>query len=106
MKELNGWVDIVPSHTVVENICSILIGEKGDRSNNPGLVVRSHAAERRVNWSRFIQELKEDDELAQLPSMSTLQWIGQAKRTGFSYLMSSHRLVVVGEAADDMVSRR
>lgn len=106
MNELNGWVDIVPSHTVVENICAIVLGEREDRSNSPGLVVRSHAAERRVNWSRFIQELKGNDELAELPSMPTLQWIGQAKRAGFGYFMSSHRLAVVGEAADDMVSRR
>lgn len=106
MNELTGWVDTVPSDTVVKNICSIVLGEREDSSNSPALLVRSHAAERRVNWSRFIQELKENNELPQLPSMSTLQWIGKAKRAGFSYFMSSHRLAVMSEAADDMVSRR
>jgi hybrid polyketide synthase/nonribosomal peptide synthetase ACE1 len=101
MNELAGWADTIPMHLTVQKICAVVF-EPNDKM---ALRIVNHPAERRINWSRFIEELTTDAELSGLPSMPTLLWIGEAKRAGFSYFMPSHRLVVVSDSGD-MVSRR
>ncbi|KAJ5149740.1 hypothetical protein N7448_001318 [Penicillium atrosanguineum] len=102
MNELDGWADIIPMHFAVEHICDTVFAQH-DRSSALNIV--DHPAERRINWQRFIEALTTDQQLNELPSMPTLLWIGEAKRSGFSYFMPSHRLIVVSDKGD-MVSRR
>ncbi|SCV25931.1 unnamed protein product [Fusarium fujikuroi] len=100
MEGLQGWADIMDTQTVVNDILDSILREQGVE-----LEEILHTAVRRINWQRFIAELHSNPELNCLPSKDTLLWIGQAKRSGYSYFMPAHRLVVVNED-DDMVSRR
>ena len=100
MEGLQGWADIVDTQSVVNDILDSILPEQG-----VDLQEVLHTAVRRINWQRFIAELHSNPELTCLPSKDTLLWIGQAKRSGYSYLMPAHRLVVVNED-EEMVSRR
>ncbi|KAJ4007634.1 hypothetical protein NW752_010300 [Fusarium irregulare] len=100
MEGLQGWADIVDTQSVVNDILDSILPEQGVE-----LQEVLHTAVRRINWQRFIAELHSNPELTCLPSKDTLLWIGQAKRSGYSYLMPAHRLVVVNED-EEMVSRR
>ncbi|KAF4997659.1 hypothetical protein FGRMN_3691 [Fusarium graminum] len=100
MEGLKGWADIMDTQTVVDDIMSAIFDEE-----ERGLRQVLHTGARRINWQRFISELQTNPALNVLPSKDTLLWIGQAKRSGYSYLMPAHRLVVVSEDGD-MVSRR
>ncbi|TVY91566.1 Fusaridione A synthetase [Lachnellula willkommii] len=104
MEGLGGWADILPVETVVDDILGAILKEpnRGGRGSRV-----FHTGIRRINWQRFITELQNNPLLNTLPSKDTLLWIGQAKRSGYSYFMPAHRLVVVGNEGDsDMVSRR
>ena len=114
MTGLDGWADIMPTSTVVDDVCAAVLGSDaggtegtGESGDSQQVVLSrvSHTGRRRINWRRFIDELKANPELAALPTMPTLLWIGQAKRSGYSYFMPAHRLVVLSEQGD-MVSRR
>ncbi|KAF4992227.1 hypothetical protein FDECE_13779 [Fusarium decemcellulare] len=100
MEGLQGWADIMDTETVVNDILGSILSEQG-----VDLEEILHTGVRRINWQRFIAELHSDPELNCLPSKDTLLWIGQAKRSGYSYFMPAHRLVVISEDGD-MVSRR
>ncbi|KAI1070292.1 hypothetical protein LB507_010325 [Fusarium sp. FIESC RH6] len=101
MEGLQGWADILDTQSVVNDILDSILSEQGVE-----LQEVLHTAFRRINWQRFIAELHSNPELSCLPSKDTLLWIGQAKRSGYSYLMPAHRLVVVNDDDDEMVSRR
>nr|ALQ32785.1 putative polyketide synthase [Fusarium babinda] len=100
MEGLKGWADIMNTSTVVDDIMRAITDEQGS-----DLREVLHTGVRRINWQRFISELQTDPTLNILPSKDTLLWIGQAKRSGYSYFMPAHRLVVISEDGD-MVSRR
>ncbi|KAF5018570.1 hypothetical protein F66182_9444 [Fusarium sp. NRRL 66182] len=103
MEGLAGWADILPISTVVQDVCeSIFTGDAKPTSKAERIF---HTGAQRMNWQRFIAELKTNPRICDLPSMDTLLWIGDAKRSGFSFFMPSHRLIVLGESGN-IVSRR
>jgi hybrid polyketide synthase/nonribosomal peptide synthetase ACE1 len=102
MEGLGGWADIVPAEVVVKDILEA-ISKKPSKGGRGSKIF--HNGVRRINWQRFIAELQDNPELNTLPSKDTLLWIGQAKRSGYSYFMPAHRLIVLSEEGD-MVSRR
>ncbi|CAJ0553155.1 Ff.00g116670.m01.CDS01 [Fusarium sp. VM40] len=103
MEGLAGWADILPISTVVQDVCGAIFA--GDSEPTPGVARIFHTGAQRMNWQRFIAELKTNPRISDLPSMDTLLWIGDAKRSGFSFFMPSHRLIVLGESGN-IVSRR
>ncbi|KAH7322503.1 equisetin synthetase [Stachybotrys elegans] len=93
MEGLAGWADIMPVSTLVQDISESIFS--GNPDGNLAKVL--HTGVQRMNWQRFIHELKTNPELEDLPTMDTLLWIGDAKRSGFSFFMPAHRLIVLGE---------
>jgi hybrid polyketide synthase/nonribosomal peptide synthetase ACE1 len=103
MEGLAGWADILPISTVVQSVCDAIF--TGDSEPTPKVARIFHTGAQRMNWQRFIAELKTNPRICDLPSMDTLLWIGDAKRSGFSFFMPSHRLIVLGESGN-IISRR
>ncbi|KAM0202100.1 hypothetical protein ACHAQI_010959 [Fusarium lateritium] len=103
MEGLAGWADILPISTVVQDVCDAIF--TGDSKPTPTVARLFHTGAQRMNWQRFIAELKTNPQICDLPSMDTLLWIGDAKRSGFSFFMPSHRLIVLGDSGN-IVSRR
>ncbi|RGP64266.1 polyketide synthase [Fusarium sporotrichioides] len=103
MEGLAGWADILPISTVVQDVCGSIFSGDAEPTSEVNRVF--HTGAQRMNWQLFIAELKMNPRICDLPSMDTLLWIGDAKRSGFSFFMPSHRLVVLGESGN-IVSRR
>jgi hybrid polyketide synthase/nonribosomal peptide synthetase ACE1 len=103
MEGLAGWADILPISTVVQSVSGAIF--TGDAEPTPNVARIFHTGAQRMNWQRFIAELKMNPRICDLPSMDTLLWIGDAKRSGFSFFMPSHRLIVLGESGN-IISRR
>ncbi|PYI02720.1 hypothetical protein BO78DRAFT_422284 [Aspergillus sclerotiicarbonarius CBS 121057] len=93
---VNGWLDLVPSTFIAHAITAAVL----DRTDDATLTTVSHEATTRTTWSRFRQVIQEDEELLNLPELSALLWIGQAKKAGMSYVMASHHLRIKTETGD------
>ncbi|KAJ5660072.1 equisetin synthetase [Penicillium longicatenatum] len=99
---ISGYLDFAPVDEVVGDVVMTITSA----SSEPGSVqVTKHAGQLRVHIKDFADFVEEDNRLKALPTKNPLFWFADAKRSGFSYLMTSHHLVMSSKDGK-LVTRR
>ncbi|XWW93079.1 hypothetical protein V2A60_001007 [Cordyceps javanica] len=85
---VRGFIDVAPVEGVVENIVRAVLG--ASRGSDVG--VMEHPGECRLHIQDFDAIIRGDARLGALPAMDPLLWFGEAKRAGFTYLITAQEL--------------
>ena len=102
---LQGYIDLIPTHTIVDDVCATLFEDPPQQS--PRIV--THQSSIRLDISSFVQHLEKDANLQACKSMPALEWVGVAKQMGFSYFIASQDIAMGSHNRSDaggLVSKR
>lgn len=98
---VHGHIDLIPTKTVIDNICAVLF-ENDDHEHvrsSPRFV--PHESFIRVDTRSFVKHLEQDPGIRDFQSVPALEWMGAAKRMGFSYFIASQDIAMGGGSGAD-----
>lgn len=96
---VRGKVDLAP----VSNIAAAVLASILQDDDSHGIDVIEHTATIRADVDDFVHR---EAVVAKLPAMPILQWIGEAKKAGFSHMFTAQDLVMTDLDGRSLVSRR
>ncbi|KAF4416988.1 polyketide synthase [Fusarium acutatum] len=99
---VTGSVDVLPIGDIVTAIQDSVLGSN---AGGQGYNIVQHEAHQRAFVEDFEAIVRADDTLNRLPSISILDWFGEAKKAGFSYFLATQDLVM-GSGEGHLVSKR
>lgn len=89
---LQGSIDLIPTSEIVGDVLGKLFEDPDAVMQNPLFI--HHESWMRVGTGALIEHLKSDADVRCFPSTTALQWIGDAKKTGFSYFIASQDIAM------------
>ncbi|KXX77494.1 Nonribosomal peptide synthetase 14 [Madurella mycetomatis] len=98
---VRGTADLLQADVMIEGLASSIIGRRAES----GFRQVRHSAGARVDFEPFAREVETNNEMKALERIPALEWIGEAKKAGFSQFMVSHRLIMTSESGE-VVSQR
>lgn len=96
---VKGTVALAPVDQIAADILATL---SKDHSQTNVRVVEHYA----TLTADIDEYLRREDSVAHLPLMPALQWIGEAKKSGFAYMFTGHELTMSDGEGRSLVSRR
>ena len=99
---VKGHIDLIPTGTLIGNLCATLFEDPSPRS--PRFVL--HESSVRVEIRSFVESLEKDAEMQRFMTIPALEWVGAAKKMGFSYFIASQDIAMGGDHASGLISKR
>ena len=104
---VQGSIDLIPTSGIVGDVLGKLFEEPNAIMQNPLFI--QHESWMRVGTRALVEQLISDADMRTFPSTPALQWIGEAKKAGFSYFIASQDIAMGSLDGVDtavLVSRR
>ncbi|KAK3935596.1 hypothetical protein QBC46DRAFT_462003 [Diplogelasinospora grovesii] len=102
LSSLGGYLDVAAVDEVVRSIETSITGAGEDAV---GVDIMEHKGWLRLHVKDFAECVDSDGHLKILPTVNPLHWFADAKKTGFSYFLTSHHLVLSSQDGK-LVTRR
>lgn len=113
---LHGSIDLIPINTFINNLCATIFNKEPPASSPssqssppqlPTATIIPHKGEIRIDMRAFVHHLDHQQQQQQhhseenlqgeaFKTVPALQWVGQAKKNGFSYFIASQDIAMVG----------
>jgi hybrid polyketide synthase/nonribosomal peptide synthetase ACE1 len=107
---IDGTLDIAPVDDMAESLAQLvlksIIEAAGTEGSDRNLIHEfKHKAALQVYARDFAARLRKEGQHFQFPKMPILEWFGQAKAAGFSYIIAAQELVMTS-GLDTLTTRR
>jgi hybrid polyketide synthase/nonribosomal peptide synthetase ACE1 len=102
-----GHLDLIETKQVVDKFCGTVLNDLSPTADDevPSLTRVSYNGIARLDVNHAMATLNSDKAWSALPSMNVLLWMGEVKKNGFPYVLSSHH-VTMSSGSKTVISRR
>ena len=90
---LHGSIDLVPHGDFLDKMLAALFEDSS--SHLPRII--SHYSKMRVNLRSFVDHMEQNEKLRDFKTMPALEWVGQAKKNGLGYMITSQNIAMSTE---------